>query len=132
MLNFFIKRLIALMITFLSCNFENFFQGDTKIEEDEIKDDGGVFALFNNEINIGFKKERNDFVGSPPSKKQSTSSTTKWQCVHLTVFELDGLKMLCERLRSWSHAKINYPKDFSEDSMELLDRLEVCIGFCCT
>ena len=43
------------------------------------------------------------------------------------IHGLEGLKTLCERLRSWSHAKINYPKDFGDDSMELLDRLEVCL-----
>ena len=100
--------------------------GDNNSDNGDEDKDGGVFKLLNEEMNIDRK------MTSPTSKTSSTSTTTttnKWQCVHLTVFEIEGLKMLCERLRSWSHAKINYPKDFNEDSMELLDRLEVSLLF---
>ena len=99
---------------------KNCFVGDKNSDNGDEDKDGGVFKLLNEEMNIDRK------MTSPTSKTSSTSTTTnKWQCVNLTVFEIEGLKILCERLRSWSHAKINYPKDFNEDSMELLDRLEV-------
>jgi len=88
------------------------FSGD-----DDAESDDGVFKLLNDEMN---KKDINSGERSPVDKKPP-----KWQCIHLTIFELDGLRLLCEKLRSWSHAKLNYPKSFNDDSMELLDRLQV-------
>eukprot|EP00111_Clytia_hemisphaerica_P022323 TCONS_00065612-protein len=99
------------------------FEGDDSANEEE-DDEKDVFKLINDEMN---KKEEDTEEKSQHSPK--SPKPTKWQCVHLTVFELEGLKTLCERLRSWSHAKINYPKDFGDDSMELLDRLEEMLQY---
>lgn len=82
------------------------------LEFEDDTDGGGVFQLLDNEIN-----KTTDTEDKPEQQK--------WQCVNLTVQEVDGLKLLCERLRGWAHAKLHYPKTFAEDSMELLDRLEV-------
>lgn len=86
-----------------------------EFEADVATEDGGVFKLLNDEMNNGIVS----------SSEQKPKKPPKWQCVYLTVYELEGLKLLCERLRSWSYAKLNYPKTLKEDSMELLDRLEV-------
>lgn len=70
--------------------------------------EAGAFRVMNNEIN-NVKDEK---------------VKSNWHGVHLTLNELEGLKHVCKRFRNWTHAKMNYPSDIKEDSMELIDRLE--------
>lgn len=90
------------------------FEGDCNEEKEE---DGGVFQLLKDELDDS-KTEQN-----------LKEDKQKWKCVYLTVFEIEGLKILCDKLRSWSYAKLNYPKELEEDGMELLDRLEELLQF---
>lgn len=85
---------------------------ERRMLEFEEDNDEGAFKLVKDEID-----------------SESEKVHAKWQCVYLTVYELEGLKLLCERFRSWTHAKTNYPNDLTEDGMELLDRLEEVLQY---
>ena len=60
-------------------------------------------------------------------KTDLKSSKPKWQNVYLTIYEIEGLKEICERFKDWQQALANYPKDLKEDPKDLLERLQVRI-----
>ena len=61
-------------------------------------------------------------------KTDFKSSKPKWQNVYLTIYEIEGLKEICERFKDWQQAVANYPKDLKEDPKDLLERLQVRIN----
>ena len=61
-------------------------------------------------------------------KTDFKSSKPKWQNVYLTIYEIEGLKEICERFTDWQQALTNYPKDLKEDPKDLLERLQVRIN----
>ncbi len=60
--------------------------------------------------------------------KEAISKDSPWEPVYLTDFEVNGLKRLIERLRTWDRAIGNCPAEISGQEA-LLDRLEVSLTF---
>jgi len=62
-------------------------------------------------------------------RKSKIVKKPKWQCVHLTVYEVEGLKAIHKQFHDWAYAKTNFPKDLKESPEDLLERLEELIEY---
>ena len=80
------------------------------------------------EVNGENHDEEGDNDKAVDSSETIEGDKTPWRPVYLTIFEVDGLTNLIERLRTWPQAKRNVPAEV-EDPDGLLERLEVCANF---
>lgn len=58
-------------------------------------------------------------------EKSAISKQPHWEPINLTDFEVQGVKKLITRLRTWDRAINSCPTEVA-DQQALLDRLEVC------
>ena len=83
------------------------------------------------------KKEKNESVNGGVSastivegcdeneEKTTIRKDVHWEPINMSDFEVQGVKDLIERLRTWDRAINNCPSEIA-DKEQLLDRLEVC------
>ena len=62
-------------------------------------------------------------------KTDNKSGKPKWQNVYLTIYEIEGLKEICNRFKDWQYMLSKYPSDLKEDPQDLLERLQVYFFF---